>query len=656
MPLTYFRSDVYYEEQDLSQAVAGVATSIGAIVGALKRGPIGKRLVTTPEEYISKYGVPDAQVSFLGHCALAFLEQSNQLWVNRVVGSGAEWGGVVLHQPQPNPSLGQPLGPLSMPSVALDDPDTNGIDWPTIGGTGDAQDNILAFYAEGPGSYSTDLSVEILSDNLYAPIGVAAYDFSTVGVIIAGVDASGTLPAASYTYGVSALNQTGETPVTTAVVTLPGSVAAYVKWGAQDGATGYAIYRLNSVTSEMEYMQTVGASDTYYIDKGIVTPSTDRAPVTTQVFNPEFTVNVYDNGSSKSLPVESFSCTLSDYTDGMGQQLEITQQINGVSRWIRVANNVGAFLTEPVIYSVGRASFGAGDSGTAVMSSDVSLGWDAFSDDEDVEIRIAINGGYAIPAVQIKMDTICHLRKDCIAILDVPANKQDAQRAIDYRNINLNLNSNRSTLYVSDVYIEDQYTGKRLYVPPSGHIAGVYAYTDATTYPWRAPAGMNRGQLRVLGVRKKYDKGQRDNLWKAQINYIRDFKGMGRVVWEQRTLQVMQSAFSYVNVRRMMDVISVALRRNLLFSEFEPNDDFLRLQIKTMIEDYLRVIQQARGIREFLVVCDERNNQPYYTDLGQLNVDMIIKPILPAEKIRLRGTLTRQGADFSELIAQGALL
>ena len=105
-----------------------------------------------------------------------------------------------------------------------------------------------------------------------------------------------------------------------------------------------------------------------------------------------------------------------------------------------------------------------------------------------------------------------------------------------------------------------------------------------------------------------------------------------------------------------MDTISIALRKALLFDEFEPNDDFLRLSIKIMIEDYLRVIQQARGIKDFLVVCDDRNNQPYYTDLGQLNVDMLIKPTLPAEKIRLRGTLTRQGADFGELIAAGALL
>lgn len=656
MPLTYFRSDVYYEEQDLSQAIAGVSTSIGAIVMASRKGPVGKRLVTTVEEFISKYGTPDAQVSFGGYAAIAFLQESNQLWINRVVGSNALWGSLTLHQPQPNILLSTPLGPLSFVPGSLADPDTNGIAWSTVGGTTNVQDNILCFYAEGPGSYSRDLSIGIVSDNLHTPTNVHAYDFSTIGVIIAGVDTSGTLPANTYQYAVAGVNQVGETLPALASVTLPGGVASYITWDKQEGAIGYSIYRLNTTSGHYEFIATVGAADNYFVDKGLIALDSTKTPATAQQFSPEFRVDVYDNSVSRNNPVESFMCTLKDYTDGMGQQLEIVQQINGVSRWIRVQNNVGAFLNEPVIYSVARTTLGVGDSGTAVMSSNVVAGWNAFEDDEDVEVRILINAGYAIPSVQVKMDAICHSRKDCIAILDVPANKQEAQRAIDYRNINLNLNSNRSTIYCSDVYIEDEYTGKRLYVPPSGHVGGVYAYTDNTTFPWFAPAGMNRGQLKVLGVRHKYNKAQRDSLWKAQINYIRDFKGLGRVVWEQRTLQVKQSGFSYVNVRRLMDTISIAIRKALLFDEFEPNDDFLRLQIKIMIEDYLRVIQQARGIKDFLVVCDERNNQPYYTDLGQLNVDMLIKPVLPAEKIRLRGTLTRQGADFGELIAAGALL
>jgi hypothetical protein len=114
-----------------------------------------------------------------------------------------------------------------------------------------------------------------VSDNLHTPTNVHAYDLSTIGVIIAGVDTSGTLPAAVYEYGVAGVNQVGETLISTASVTLPGGVATYLTWDAQPGAFGYSIYRKNNATSAWEFLETIGAADTYYVDKGLVTPDRD---------------------------------------------------------------------------------------------------------------------------------------------------------------------------------------------------------------------------------------------------------------------------------------------------------------------------------------------------------------------------------------------
>ena len=650
MPQSYFRSDVYYVEQDLSQAIAGVASSIGAIVIAARKGPVTKRMVTTPEQFIDKYGKPDASISFGGFCALAFLEFSNQLWVRRVVGCCAKWGGLAIASSSAASQTQLPGDQTAIPFSA-EDPDVNGIAWSTVSPAPDHP--LLAFYAEGPGSYSRDLEIEIVSTNLVAPTNIQVTNYVTMvdGIPLGG----GTLPVGTYEYGITARNLEGESEIGIAAASIGIGQTPIVKWDAQAGAIGYNVYRRVAGSANWSLLNSVGAGTPYFVDKGVTPAQAVATPRATVSDTREFTVLVYDTTVSKNNPVESFNCSLRDNTNGMGEQTEITQQINGVSQWIRVSSNIGSLTNTPLIFSMPRTKLAAGDSGSAVMASDVNQGWNDFTDDEDVEVRILINGGYAIPSVQLKMDALCHHRMDCIAVLDVPANKQGTQQAIDYRNITLNLNSNRSALYASDVFVEDEYTGKRLYVPPSGHVAGVYAYTDSVTYPWFAPAGLNRGQLRVLGVRHKYEKGERDALWRNQVNYIRDIKGLGRVVWEQRTLQNKQSGFSFVNVRRMMDVISVALRRSLMWQEFEPNDDFLRLQIRTMIEDYLRTIQQARGIREYLVVCDDRNNTPGYTDQGQLNVDILIKPVLPAEKIRLRGTLTSQGADFSELLAAGAV-
>jgi phage tail sheath protein FI len=157
-------------------------------------------------------------------------------------------------------------------------------------------------------------------------------------------------------------------------------------------------------------------------------------------------------------------------------------------------------------------------------------------------------------------------------------------------------------------------------------------------------------------VRYKYNKGDRDLLQQNQINYVRFFPGQGIAVFEARTMQAKQSALSFVNVRRMLDVVEKAISRSVLYDLFEPNDDITRRQIVEKVRRYLSYIQAARGIKAFEVVCDIRNNPPYITAQGQLNLDVYITPILPVEKIQLTAVITRQGANFAELIASGVTL
>lgn len=87
---------VYTREIDLSQAIAGVASSIGATVGWSKKGPVGTpTLVTNTKKFIETFGKPDASISFMHYCSLAFLEEANRLYVVRVA-PGAKYGGAVV--------------------------------------------------------------------------------------------------------------------------------------------------------------------------------------------------------------------------------------------------------------------------------------------------------------------------------------------------------------------------------------------------------------------------------------------------------------------------------------------------------------------------------------------------------------------------------
>lgn len=114
------------------------------------------------------------------------------------------------------------------------------------------------------------------------------------------------------------------------------------------------------------------------------------------------------------------------------------------------------------------------------------------------------------------------------------------------------------------------------------------------------------------------------------------------------------SAFNRVNVRRLFIILAKAISTALKFFLFEPNDTFTRLQIINLINPFLRDVVARRGIFDFLIVCDDRNNTPERIDRNELWCDIYIKPTRAAEFIVLNLVATKTGASFTELVAAQA--
>jgi phage tail sheath protein FI len=224
--------------------------------------------------------------------------------------------------------------------------------------------------------------------------------------------------------------------------------------------------------------------------------------------------------------------------------------------------------------------------------------------------------------------------------------------AINYRNLQLNLNSTYSGLFSPDVLEADTINGQQQYVPFSGQAAARCAYTDSVANPSFSIAGLNRGLLSVLGTRYQYDQGEMDALFQAQVNYTQTFVGQGTALWEQQTLAAEMSALSWLSVRRIVNVIKVALYQFLLYSLQEPNDDFLGRQIVSSCSDYLQTIQNARGITAFTVVSDTSNNTAQDFNTGVRNVTVIIIPTIPVHIINLQVVISQQGVSFTEALSQ----
>lgn len=375
-----------------------------------------------------------------------------------------------------------------------------------------------------------------------------------------------------------------------------------------------------------------------------------------------FDIQVYWTEAGVTSLVETWTVSRISQLDGYGNQMYLETRINGFSKYIVVADKTAlSSATMPAAVS-SAITFDKGADGTAVGDSEVSTGWDDFANENEIDIRILLNGGFATSTVQTKMKSIAESRRDCIAICDIPyVARADVSAMVTFRTTTQNFNSSYCALYAAWVKIYDQYNDTLTEVPPSGYIGAVYAYNDYTGKIWTAPAGFNRGILPVQGVTKIFTSGDTDTLIAKQINPIQYFKGEGIVVWGQDTEQTKSSVLSNVNVRRLLLILEKQLKMALKPFLFEPNNTVTRLRVTALAEEYLSSLssqgafQTEGGDRGYLVVCNEQNNSPATIANKELHCDIFVKPSIPACYIQLSVINTPTGTSFQELIAQGVI-
>uniref|UniRef100_S5WBD5 Phage tail sheath protein n=2 Tax=Pseudomonas phage PaBG TaxID=1335230 RepID=S5WBD5_9CAUD len=365
-------------------------------------------------------------------------------------------------------------------------------------------------------------------------------------------------------------------------------------------------------------------------------------------YNPyQFWVDVYlDFKNANSRPVESYLVSRVYELNGDGDQMYWEDAINLRSRYIRVKNN--PFCGPVKIKKEAFEFLKGGSDGTRPTEAQIAAAYEEFADTETVDVNILMNSGYTTPLVQRKMVSICENRGDALAVLDVPDAEHEAARAVNYATNTLNVNSSYAGLYTPFVQIRDTHNDKTLFIPPSGHVCAAMAYTDYNRAVWFAPAGLSRGTVKVLGIRTKYNQGARDALDRAHINPIRNIPGRGYVIMGQETLQAFASAFSNINVRRLVNFVKKSLASACAVSNFDPNDSITRLSLKGICDDFLRPIRQGRGLYAFEIVCDMRNNDPADIANGDLVLDVYLDPVIPAKRVHVTSHIMPTGTYFDE--------
>ncbi len=243
-----------------------------------------------------------------------------------------------------------------------------------------------------------------------------------------------------------------------------------------------------------------------------------------------------------------------------------------------------------------------------------------------------------VKAVQTMMIAHCEQMGDRVAILDSPPD-MNPQEIKKWRMETAGFDSSYAALYYPWIQVMDPVTNRSIHVPPTGHMAGVWARNDNTRGVHKAPANeVIRG---VTNLSYTVTKGEQDTLNPIGVNCIRAFPGMGYRVWGARTLSS-DPSWRYINVRRLFNYIEKSLQLGTMWTVFEPNDQRLWNRIRRDVTSFLMGVYSqgalfgATPAQAFYVKVDEELNPASSRDLGQLVVEIGVSPVKPAEFVIFR--------------------
>ncbi len=252
--------------------------------------------------------------------------------------------------------------------------------------------------------------------------------------------------------------------------------------------------------------------------------------------------------------------------------------------------------------------------------------------DEIDEIAIVCAPGQTSPAVQDALLSHCETRKDRFAILDSP---ETITGGVD--RLPKPRDSKYGAYYFPWIQVYDPDKGN-IFVPPSGHIAGVYSRVDNERGVHKAPANeIIRG---ALGLKYNVSKGEQDLLNPKGINAIRFMSNAIRI-WGARTLSS-DPSWRYINVRRLFIMVESSIERATQWVVFEPNDHRLWKRVARTISSFLTLLWRNGALmgtspeQAFFVKCDEETNPAEVVDAGQLVVEIGLAPVKPAEFVIFR--------------------
>ncbi len=624
-------------ETDLSEVAEAAGTSVGALVGGADKGPTNRRvLITSNKQLVDTFGAPtgtDADMTI--YAGLEFLKESNALYFVRASHGGEKYASMEV----PKTSAGY-IAPR------------------TTGVTASATSTVLIDneYTDG----NTKRRVDGQGGNY--DVEKYTYEFGDTGSATLSAKPSSIVIAAQGpgTYG----NDVGISIVTCADTDYRGTYGFNWEMNYDDpNATSY----LWTSGSKIENLDGTPSSATDALWKKVYRVNVYEKPLNTD--------DSYWPATSATTPVETYLVSNSKIKDSQGNNLYAPDVINSSSKYVYVkvkddAMPMSTLLTSTrtvptnaydttAINSVISLNGGT-DAKASVTESDKASAWYLFTERESSSPNIllvpdrpnSVDTGSGVIGTIKTVGNIAAERQDCIAVGQVGAISetlpQDLVNKVNkYYSFN---NPSYVALYTGYDKVNDSFTGQQILLPKAIFGAALMARTDELANTWDAPAGINRGIIGAsAGQIKSYSENDIGFMYDNNINASKFIRGIGHVMWGQKTAQRKKSALDRINVRRLLLFLQNTIEPSLLPFLFEPNDEKTRDRVFSVVDGFLSGVFSAGGLTAYEVVVNETNNTPQVIDNNQLNVDIYVQPTRTIEFIQLQTVVTRTGVSFSEV-------
>lgn len=278
-------------------------------------------------------------------------------------------------------------------------------------------------------------------------------------------------------------------------------------------------------------------------------------------------------------------------------------------------------------------------------------GYRVFANPQDVDINVFATPGInwydhtllTEEAIDVIEDTDDGRGGDALYIMASPKGMDASELAQEFDA--KEINSSYACTYAPWVMYYDASNKRYLDLPVTKDVVRNMAATDNNSYPWFAPAGIERGNVNCVKAEYKTTLADEDELYENRVNPVKSFAQDGVKIWGNKTAYTVDSPLNRINVRRLMIRVKKLVTnaaKNLIFTQY---DDTLEKQFRGLIDPILADVKANRGISDYRILTEVT---PETRDQHILPAKILVKPTPSLEYVSVSFVIYPESVSFNE--------